>query len=352
MNVQAAFETMYKEATRPRRTRLKRPKPTVRELLKPKPRVDPPLRLQELQTNLDAYKKELQAIVDDSLPNTADSLICNALKTQADDMLTKLHDLPKNKAIGSLFKPGGADPIPTEEVLASLKRCTEPLPERPAPPEEQTWDLLAKVTQPTRPFVCTGLELENRVSHLEGKCVGDHLAQKVNFPDLISAVQFTAKRLDSVYRSVKSRGRVTRFDKFRQELAKLEEDLLPKNSSRYWSASTYTRTQDFLLGLEPKEDPDEKKIDELLSIFTKGAPRMEGLRRVATRFETLAGVHTCLARFIGDVNSAVDEHAKLLEEVQQYREVLRRSIESFQTNERMMRENWEAVEKRVQALDC
>jgi len=349
VDVQKAYETLFKEASRPRRTR-QRTDAADDNWQKPQPRLNPNARLEELLKSLDEYRVELQSVVEDSEPNTADRLICQAMHTQAGDMITRLKDFTKHPTYGDLFKPGGTDPIPTEKVLASLKLCQTPLAEPPAPTDKPTYDVLMRNHQPERPAVCTGLELENRVYRLESKCVGDYLSQKVNYPDLLSAVEFTKTRLETVYRSAKlRRHNSSKFEKMTVDLRKLEDALYQRpNFGRYGQES---RFQDHLFGLmEQKEDPDEKKLAVLTETFNKGAPKIAALRRVTERFECLADVHTCLGTFIGDVVTSVDAHSRLLEEVQQYREVLRRSIESFQTNERKMRENFAKLDERLKAL--
>lgn len=335
LDMNAAFAKLMHETSKPSRTRN-----TLTNFKKQA--VKPLDRFNKLNDSLVEFQGELKSVIDNSLPNSADRLICDALLTQVNDIVVKLDELTKHPTYGGILKPRGSETLPTSMVLQSLKKCTEPLSTAVESEGEQTVTLYSKVGGGMDNTFCKALDMEARVAHLESDVLGDCMSKEIPFPDLIEAIQFLHKRITTVW-SVYRQGQPPLSDMLRSLNEKLTDN------PRY-----HSQTKDYLkMGNvhEPVEDPNNKKVDALYKKFKKGNEKLDLLRSTVRRIDNLGVVHVCLAKLVDRVNSAVDEHAEVMNSISSYRKTLRDTDENLKRNEKQMLQNFEAVSKRCARLE-
>jgi len=339
LDMNAAFAKLMHETSKPSRTR-----ETLTNFKKQA--VKPLDRFKKLKDSLVDFQGELKSVIDNSLPNSADRLICDALLTQVNGIVVKLDELTKHPTYGGILKPSGAETLPTSMVLESLKKCTEPLSTAAESEGEQTFTIYSKVGGGMDNTFCKALDMEARVAHLENDVLGDCMSKEIPFPDLMQAIKFLHKRITTVW-SVYRQGQPPLSDMLRS----LNEKLT--NTHGGLGGYHHSHTKDYLKGnvLEPAEDPNNKKVDALYKKFKKGNEKLDLLRSTVRRIDNLGVVHVCLAKLVDRVNSAVDEHAEVMNSISSYRKTLRDTDENLKRNEKQMLQNFEAVSKRCARLE-
>jgi len=335
LDMNAAFAKLMQETSKPSRIR------DTFTHFKKQP-VKPIDRFNRLKDSLVEFQGELKSVIDNSLPNSADRLICDALLTQVNYIVVKLDGLTKHSTYGDILKPRGSETLPTSMVLESLKKCAEPLSTGVESEGEQTFTIYSKVGGGMDNTFCKALEMEARVAHLESDVLGDCMSKEIPFPDLIEAIQFLHKRITTVW-SIYRAGQPPLSDKLRSLNEKLTEN------RGYHSH----HTKDYLKvgNLEPTEDPNNKKVDALYKKFKKGKEKLDLLRSTVRRIDNLGVAHVCLAKLVDRVNCAVDEHAEVMNNISSYRKTLRDTDENLKRNEKQMLQNFEAVSKRCARLE-
>lgn len=332
MNLNSAFQNLIKEVCKPARTRDGFKCPDA-------PAVQPIDRFNKLKESLAEFRVELKGVIYNSLPNSADRLICDALLSQVDDIVIKLEELPKHPTYGSILEPRGAETLPTSMVLQSLKKCTEPLSTAIESETEQTFTIYSKVGGRSSTFANV-LKMEARVAHLENDVLGDVMSKEIPFPDLENGIQFLLKRLTTVYR---------------QGVPKLSDLLRSLNEKLQDPNRTYsTHTKDlYKVGvvIEPREDPNHKKIDTLYTKYIRGGSKFDLLRCAVKRIDNLGVAHVALAKLINRVNSAADEHTEVMNSIASYGKTLRDVDENLRRNELQMFRNFKAVSARCENLE-
>jgi len=332
MDLNSALKNLMKEVSRPSRSRTY--KPIV------KTSINPTKRLEKLKESLVDFQSELKSIINNSFPNTSDRLICGALLTQVDDMVNSLDELPKHTRYGPILESRGAEVLPTSMVLESLIRSREPLSVPEQSESEKTFSIYSR-GKLGRDIFTNALEIEARIAHLENDVVGDSMSKVIPFPDLRNAIQFLLKRLNTVWRKPQ-----------KSDLIRSLNDKL-SDPSRSLQEHAKDFAKEYMKGVVviEREDPNNKKIDELYSKFKRGATKLDLLRGAVRRIDSLSSIHVCLSKIVSRVNAAVDEHSELMKSISSYGRTLRELGENLRRNEKQMLRNIEAINSRCSALE-